>query len=158
MHPYVYFGLQSNGEKTEVAVELSLSELLLKTSVFIRTTEQIPHRFLVLWPGFPVALVFLVKTKNLICQHFMKDMVLPCNPELSWVIKGRPSYRFALSLLTPIPLSLRFRSRDFRRGPIKRSKLHPKDKVKSTIQSPQLFGPQNGAQQNQQAAVGFICS
>ena len=47
---------------------------------------------------------------------------------------------------------------DFRRGPIKRSKLHPKDKVKSTIQSPQLFGPQNGAQQNQQAAAGFICS
>ena len=33
---------------------------------------------------------------------------------------------------------------DFRRGPIKRSKLHPKDKVKS-FQSPQLFGPQNGA-------------
>ena len=122
MHLYVYYGLQSNGEKTEVAVELSLSELLLKTSVFIRTTEQIPHRFLVLWPGFPVALVFLVKTKNLICQHFMKDMVLPCNPELSWVIKGRPSYRLALSLLTPIPL--RIRSRDFRRDPIKHSKLH----------------------------------
>ena len=33
-------------------------------------------------------------------------------------------YRFALSLLTPISLSLLFRSRDFRRGPIKCSKLH----------------------------------
>ena len=38
---------------------------------------------------------------------------------------------------------------DFRRGPIKRSKLHPKAKVKS-FQSPQLFGPQNGAELSRQ--------